>query len=669
MAIRKTFFLVTLLFSYLIQAENLGSDSNSSVEILSKEIVKISDDEYLIGVKFKFDQGWHTYWINPGDSGEKAKFDWNLPEGYKISNPKWPAPSTIPYPPLMTYGYEDEVIILFSLYKEIGSVKKGEITLNSEWLACADICLPQSGTTKINLNEIVLSNFKTESKILKVKNNLPKKYPYLISASLKDNELNLSSQMSEKFKDSEIYFFPYDQNLISHTAIQNSEIGKNSFTHKVLRSNQKILSPNIKGVISFKSNDEINSFYFSSNNVSSENKFSSLNLLIALFSAFIGGLLLNLMPCVFPVISLKIFNFIEIANNKREVLFHGMSFSIGSIVTFISIGLIILILKIFGEEIGWGFQLQSPIFVSLLIYLFALLFLNFIGLFKIPNFFGKFGTKTSDTNSYKSSFGTGVLAVAVATPCTAPFMGSALGLALTQPNFFSILIFLFLGIGFSLPYLIISLFPGTLSYLPKPGNWMETFRQIMAIPIFLTILWLIWILSNQISFINLMSVMLGVSFILLLCFTKEIITFLKVSSKFNIPTSAILLIFSLYLLPFNSEIDNLSKSDISLEKIENLSKKGPLFINFTADWCITCKVNEQIALSGNDFKSMIAGQNINYLKIDWTNKDPNVNKLIETYGRSGIPLYVFYPYEEYGPVILPEILNKSILEKYLRENY
>ena len=669
MAIRKTFFLVTLLFSYLIQAENLGSDSNSSVEILSKEIVKISDDEYLIGVKFKFDQGWHTYWINPGDSGEKAKFDWNLPEGYKISNPKWPAPSTIPYPPLMTYGYENEVIILFSLYKEIGSVKKGEITLNSEWLACADICLPQSGTTKINLNEIVLSNFKTESKILKVKNNLPKKYPYLISASLKDNELNLSSQMSEKFKDSEIYFFPYDQNLISHTAIQNSEIGKNSFTDKVLRSYQKILSPNIKGVISFKSNDEINSFYFSSNNVSSENKFSSLNLLIALFSAFIGGLLLNLMPCVFPVISLKIFNFIEIANNKREVLFHGMSFSIGSIVTFISIGLIILILKIFGEEIGWGFQLQSPIFVSLLIYLFALLFLNFIGLFKIPNFFGKFGTKTSDTNSYKSSFGTGVLAVAVATPCTAPFMGSALGLALTQPNFFSILIFLFLGIAFSLPYLIISLFPGTLSYLPKPGNWMETFRQIMAIPIFLTILWLIWILSNQISFINLMSVMLGVSFILLLCFIKEIVTFLKVSSKFNIPTSAILLIFSLYLLPFNSEIDNLSKSDISLEKIENLSKKGPLFINFTADWCITCKVNEQIALSGNDFKSMIAGQNINYLKIDWTNKDPNVNKLIETYGRSGIPLYVFYPYEEYGPVILPEVLNKSILEKYLRENY
>ena len=560
--------------------------------------------------------------------------------------------------------------MLFNLTVERDLLSSEQIFLKSNWLACEDVCLPQSAsieTTFLKIDDYKLSNKNSE--LLEKQKKLPKKLPSSIKVFEEKGEILLTGKVDSKLINTEVYFFPYDQNLISHTAIQNSEIGKNSFTHKVLRSNQKILSPNIKGVISFKSDDEINSFYFSSNNVSSENKFSSLNLLIALFSAFIGGLLLNLMPCVFPVISLKIFNFIEIANNKREVLFHGMSFSIGSIVTFISIGLIILILKIFGEEIGWGFQLQSPIFVSLLIYLFALLFLNFIGLFKIPNFFGKFGTKTSDTNSYKSSFGTGVLAVAVATPCTAPFMGSALGLALTQPNFFSILIFLFLGIGFSLPYLIISLFPGTLSYLPKPGNWMETFRQIMAIPIFLTILWLIWILSNQISFINFMSVMLGVSFILLLCFIKEIVTFLKVSSKFNIPTSAILLIFSLYLLPFNSEIYNLSKSDISLEKIENLSKKGPLFINFTADWCITCKVNEQIALSGNDFKSMIAGQNINYLKIDWTNKDPNVNKLIETYGRSGIPLYVFYPYEEYGPVILPEVLNKSILEKYLRENY
>ena len=669
MVIRKVLFLLALFLSYTIQAENFGSASNSSIEILSDEVIKISEDEYLIGVKFKFDPGWHTYWINPGDSGEKAKFEWKLPVGYKISNPKWPAPTAIPYPPLMTYGYENEVIILFNLYKELDSVAEGEITLNSEWLACADICLPQQGSAKVNLNEVFFLSLQNESKIQKVKNNLPKKYPYLISASFRNNELYLSGQMKENFKDSEIYFFPYDQNLITHTAIQNSEITENYFSHRVLKSEQNIKPSDIKGVISFKLDNEITSFYFSSKNLSLENKFGSLNLVIALFSSFIGGLLLNLMPCVFPVISLKIFNFIEIANNKREVLFHGISFSIGSIVTFVSIGLIILILKIFGEEIGWGFQLQSPIFVALLIYLFSLLFLNFVGVFNIPNFFRKFGNNTSGRNSYKSSFGTGVLAVAVATPCTAPFMGSALGLALTQPNFFSILIFLFLGIGFAAPYLIISLFPQTLSYLPKPGKWMETFRKIMAIPILLTVFWLIWILSNQIPFQNLMSVLLGVSSILMLCFIKNIITFLKLSSKFNSPALVILLFFSFYLLPFNSGINNMSESGISLEKIESLSKKGPLFINFTADWCITCKVNEQIALSGKNFKSIIDSQNINYVKIDWTNKDPKINKLIETYGRSGIPLYVFYPYEEYGPIILPEILNKSILEKYLKESY
>ena len=669
MVIRKLLFLFVLTFSYFVQAEYLDSASNSSIKILSNEIVKISEDEYLIGVKFEFDRGWHTYWINPGDSGEKAKFEWELPEGYKISNPKWPSPTKIPYPPLMTYGYENEVVILFSLFKELNSSEKGEINLNSEWLACADICLPQSGSSKVNLNDVLISPIEDQPNIQELKDNLPKKYPYPISVSAKNNELILSSELNDAFKDSEIYFFPYDQNLISHTAIQNSEIRENSFLHRVLKSEQNIEKSNIKGVITFRKNNDISSFYFSSNNLFLENQFSLLNLSIALLSAFVGGLLLNLMPCVFPVISLKIFNFIEIANNKREVLLHGMSFSIGSIVTFVSIGLFILILKIFGEEIGWGFQLQSPMFVALLIYLFALLFLNFIGFFNIPNFFGKFGTKASNTNSYKSSFGTGVLAVAVATPCTAPFMGSALGLALTQPNFFSILIFLFLGVGFSLPYLIISLFPQSLSYLPKPGNWMETFRKIMAIPIFLTILWLIWILSNQISFLNLISVLAGVSIIFLLCFIKQIVTFLKLSSNLISPAFAILLFFSIYLLPFNYQVKDETKSEISLEEIEILSRKGPLFINFTADWCITCKVNEQIALSGDNFNLLIKDKNINYLKIDWTNKDPNINRLIESYGRSGIPLYVFYPYEEYGPVILPEVLNKSILENYLKESY
>ena len=205
--------------------------------------------------------------------------------------------------------------------------------------------------------------------------------------------------------------------------------------------------------------------------------------------------------------------------------------------------------------------------------------------------------------------------------------------------------------------------------MPKPGDWMETFRKIMAVPIFLTILWLVWILSNQVMLKDLLYVFIGISFITILCFLKEITRFFRLSLKYFKPVFASLFLLSIYLLPLNLEKMNSIQSEISLDEIEKLSQLGPLFINFTADWCITCKVNEQIALNSDYFESIIESKGINYLKIDWTNKDININKLIESYGRSGIPLYVYYPYEEYGPVLLPEILNQSILENYLEFNY
>lgn len=669
MEVLKKISLLSLLFCSLLNANAVGTASNSSVEILTQDVVKISENNYLIGVKYKFDPGWHTYWINPGDSGEKAIFNWNLPQGYSISSPKWPAPEVIPYPPLMTYGYENEVIILFNLNKDSQSDTNDEIILHSEWLACADICLPQEGSSSVNLEEIINSTNNSDSEILKVKESLPSKFPSKVLTTIDDDKILLKGEINDELKNSNIYFFPYNQNLITHTASQNSTFDVNSFTHSVERNKNNDFLSEIKGVISFTKGGEIKSFYFSSNTLSTSSSLSILNLTIALISAFIGGLLLNLMPCVFPVISLKIFNFIEISNNKKEVLFHGLSFSIGSILTFVSIGILILILKILGSEIGWGFQLQSPLFVAILIYLFVILFLNFTGVFNIPNLFSNLGINFQESNSYKNSFGTGVLAVAVATPCTAPFMGSALGLALTQPNIFSILIFLFLGLGFSLPYLIISLFPKILDLMPKPGDWMETFRKIMAVPIFLTILWLVWILSNQVMLKDLLYVFIGISFITILCFLKEITGFFRLSLKYFKPVFASLFLLSIYLLPLNLEKMNSIQSEISLDEIEKLSQLGPLFINFTADWCITCKVNEQIALNSDYFESIIESKGINYLKIDWTNKDININKLIESYGRSGIPLYVYYPYEEYGPVFLPEILNQSILENYLEFNY
>ena len=669
MAVHKNLLLFFLLFPNLIFGSQIGTASNSTIEILAEDIIKTSEDTYLVGVKFRLDPGWHTYWINPGDSGEKASFEWKLPEGVKISNPKWPSPEIIPYPPLMTYGYNEEVTVLFNLTVGRDLLASDQIFLKSNWLACEDVCLPQSAsveTTFLEIDDYKLSNKNSE--LLEKQKKLPKKLPSTIKVLEEKGEILLTGKIDSKLINTEVYFFPYDQNLINHTAEQKTKFEENSFYHSVEKSKLNNSNSSVKGVITFKDENILESYYFSTNPFLTSDSLNSLNLMITLFSAFLGGLLLNLMPCVFPVIALKIFNFIEIANNKRQVFLHGLSFSFGSTLSFLLIGIFILFLKILGEEIGWGFQLQSPIFVTLLMYLFVGLFLNFLGVFNFPNLLGNFGMPAKST-SYNNSFATGILAVAVATPCTAPFMGSALGLALTQPNFYSILIFFSLGAGFSAPYLTISMFPRVLEYLPKPGNWMETFRKIMAIPIFLTVLWLFWILSNQIPFESLIRVLIGILFIIFLCYSEKIINFFKFSEKILLPTFVAFILGSIFFLPYDYN-DEVNINDVSsLKEIEELSRSGPLFINFTADWCITCKVNEQIALNTNYFLETIESENISYLKIDWTNKDSDINRLIESYGRSGIPLYVFYPYEEYGPVILPEILNKSILENYLEKSY
>ena len=444
MAVLKNLVLLFLLFPNLIFGSQIGAASNSTIEILADDIIKTLKILISLGVKFRLDPGWHTYWINPGDSGEKASFEWKLPEGVKISNPKWPSPEIIPYPPLMTYGYNEEVTVLFNLTVGRDLLASEKIFLKSNWLACEDVCLPQSASVEATLLEI--DDYKLSNKNSELLEKKSYQRSFHFNQSIGRKRRNTSyRKIDSKLINTEVYFFPYDQNLINHNAEQKTKFEENSFYHAVEKSKLNNSNTSVKGVITFTDENTLESYYFSTNPFLTSDSLNSLNLMITLFSAFLGGLLLNLMPCVFPVIALKIFNFIEIANSKKQVFLHGLSFSFGSTLSFLLIGIFILFLKILGEEIGWGFQLQSPIFVTLLMYLFVGLFLNFLGVFSFPNFLGNFGMQAKKT-SYNNSFATGILAVAVATPCTAPFMGSALGLALTQPNFYSILIF-FIGCG------------------------------------------------------------------------------------------------------------------------------------------------------------------------------------------------------------------------------
>ncbi len=431
---------------------------------------------------------------------------------------------------------------------------------------------------------------------------------------------------------------------------------------------------NLKGVLKLKI-DETEEFYkldLPLEGVSSS-PILAMSLLTGIFFAFLGGIILNAMPCVFPILSIKILGFIEQSQgSKGRLIQHGLIFSAGVLTTFLAISWLLIFLKASGEAIGWGYQLQSPWVVSLLIYLFVAIGIVFMGNIVLGSSLANFGSLAKNRNDLLSSFFTGVLAVIVASPCTAPFMGPALGLALLQPGLKSIAIFLALGVGFSLPYLMLSMYPQLLSKLPKPGEWMQTFKQIMAFPMWAAALWLAWVLSAQVNMQAVFAVLVGALLIALALWLME-----KTQSsgqllrRVTVLFSLGLMVFSIWLIPLNQddESSNLRNevNNFSAQKLSSLrSEKKAIFVNFTADWCITCKVNEAIALDQDNVKKLLREKDIVYLKADWTRKDPEIATILATYGRTGVPLYLLFP-PVGDPIILPELLTEDLLLDFLNE--
>ena len=656
-----------LLASSYVLANEKAVASNSSLELFTQNTIISDEKEIYLLARFSLEKDWHTYWLNPGDSGEAATFEWDLPDGFQVTGPFWPEPEVIPYPPLTTYGYTDNLNLLFKISIPNDAREINTITVNSKWLVCADVCIPQEGKAKVSIQKSISSEFSNESGLInKAIFNLPEKIETPILAVVENNNLVLKSNLI-KSVNSNIYFFPFREGVIDYSKKQKILEKDNSYSLRIpLMANKTNISL-LKGGI-LKNSSKAYEVKVSStgqySSISGEPQFISIGL--AIVFSLIGGLLLNLMPCVFPVISLKILNFVEHSENKTQVTFHGLSFSFGAILMFVLIGLSVVALKMSGIDVGWGYQLQSPLIVSLLIFLFIFLsgfFLLNVNFLNSLSNVGNFGLQNS---SYLNSLGTGFLAVIVATPCTAPFMGSALGFAILQPGIYSFLIFLFLGIGFTLPYLLLSAFPKMLSALPKPGLWMETFKQFMAFPMILTALWLIWVLSSQISSFQLVLVLGGVVLIIFFYWINQLD--IKTLSVKRFRYFLYLLIAGLIF--FTLPLEDYSKKNIignfSEEIISEKLSQGPVFLNFTADWCITCKVNERIALKKESISELFNEKNISYIEIDWTNKNDEIAKKLASFGRSSIPLYVYYSSENAEPIILPEILTENIIKDYLR---
>ncbi|MCZ6501882.1 MAG: protein-disulfide reductase DsbD family protein [Gammaproteobacteria bacterium] len=657
---------------------------NVEAELIS-EVSSIKPGEpFWVGLKQVIRPGWHTYWRNPGDSGAPTKLIWALPDGFSASEIHWPYPSRVPYGPLMNFGYHDEVVFPVQITVP-DTIAAGQLRLRAkaEWLVCADICIPEDADLELLLpvsNETPVPIIAHAGYFQEARQKLPVDIGVQAEYSVGDDTISLSVVMSglDASRIKSIDFFPYGEGVLDFPKPQKLSIIDKGFQLDLIPGyNFDPIKSNLHGVIvvTEEAGGELRTAFEVRPLQAGATKSDEINLVIALLFAFLGGLILNLMPCVFPVLTIKILSLVEARSDTGAIRTHGFVYVFGVVSSFLLIAAVLIALRATGEQIGWGFQLQSPVVVGLLIYLFVVIGLNLSGYFEFGLSLMGAGEGLVNRGGYSGSFFTGVLAAVVAAPCTAPFMGAAIGYALTRDAITSLAVFTSLGLGMALPYLLLCFSPALLDRLPKPGPWMETLKEIFAFPMFAAAVWLIWVLNQQNGSDGLLAILSG---LLLIGFAIWLSKRQRVGAGKWVSRLAVLTLSVIALgltgivrstdaasVKLNeAAVDNSSglvSEPYSPERLESLLAIGPVFVNFTAAWCITCKVNDLVALSSDKVRAVFEMKNVSYLEADWTNEDPVITRALAEYGRSGVPLYLLYAKGNSSARILPQILTESIV--------
>ncbi|OGA95860.1 MAG: protein-disulfide reductase [Burkholderiales bacterium RIFCSPHIGHO2_12_FULL_61_11] len=651
-----------------------------------------------LGLQLTQQPEWHTYWKNPGDSGLPTRLDWTLPAGVTAGDIAWPTPRKIRVGTLANYGYEGTMLLPVPLTVAPGfNAAQLDIALKATWLVCKEICIPQDaefalklpvkGSTAMNGNAFAAA-FAASPKPLAGQGSQIEVDAKAVKVSL----AGLPAALQGKTLD----FFPETGSLIEPAAPWQQAWQGAVWTAQLPLSGQRSESPRMLPLVVALDQaayrievpvrgewpavaDQTTLPLVAAVGVNAAlgaaptgRSTAPLTLIAALLGALLGGLILNLMPCVFPVLALKVVGFVHVKDQATR-LTHGLAYSAGVVLSFLALGALLLGLRAAGEQLGWGFQLQSPAVVAALAALFTLIGLNLAGLFEFGNFLPSRLAALHTANPTTNAFLSGVLVTAIASPCTAPFMGAALGYAVGLPATQALAVFAMLGIGMALPYLAASAVPAVARALPRPGAWMVTFKQLMAFPMFATVVWLVWVLGQQ-SGIDGAGALLA----LLVLMALAIWTFgLRSATPRTQTVHTVLAAFSiaLFALALWAIGPNITKemsrpaSGASAAaasdkwqtwapgRVEQLTTQGRnVFLEFTAAWCVTCQYNEKSTLSDTSVLADLAAKNVVMLRADWTRRDPAVTAALTQLGRSGVPVYVIYKPGR-APVLLSEILS------------
>lgn len=686
----RIFFIFIFLFGIQIQAAPWAPKTKSNfvkAELISSMAEATPGSTIEVGLKLTHDPHWHTYWKATGDSGLPTEIQWTLPDGWKAGDIQWPIPKVFKLGTLINYGYDGEVLLPVQITIPADQPLGSSASLKAEvsWLMCAEQCVP--GRASLSL-DIKVGPKSVPSDAYDIFQETLKDIPsdsIPVTAKIDHSKKLIELSFPDKGALENVYIFAQTADSISYGAPQEIVPTANGFSVFLHATEFINTGDTFEGLILVNDGKESQGGW--AKNFSAPLKEASLtipvqseqlnlsqgSLLISAFFAFIGGLILNLMPCVFPVLSLKIIGIVENRGTKN-LLPHGFGFLAGILLTMLVLSSLLIAVKSTGAMIGWGFQLQSPFFVCALAALFIVLSVNLLGFFEFSFTPRISGTAAAKKRSpFLESFLTGVLAVFVASPCTAPFMGAALGYALSASYIETLFIFLALGLGMALPWFLLTVFPWLTRWLPKPGQWMITFKKWMALPMGLTALWLIWVLSQQISILAFACICTG----LLLCcaalYFYGKFQFGKLSSK---SVAAVLGAATLFLVGGGLTLSAISPvQEIyqgadrwSPQKVDDAVKHGKrVFVDFTASWCLTCQANKLAVLRASEVQKAFKDNDFVVLEADWTNYDERITKVLEHFGRSGVPLYVIYE-PDGSTEILPELLTQEIVLKAIKKN-
>jgi thiol:disulfide interchange protein DsbD len=634
--------------------------------------------------------GWHTYWRNPGDSGEPTTITWHLPAGWQAGPIQWPTPKRLPVGPLMDFGYENEVALLSTL-TAAPNAKPGEvahITADVMWLVCAEVCIPEQTQLALDLKVGAPSpsDPDTTAFFAEARSQLPPASPWPATFSVDGTNFTLAVQSPAlaAAHPREAFFYPEADGYVENAAKQELRFTNTGLEiaskagWKLTDAAKRTGAGPLTGVLVLTDADgkaEALALTAKPSAIPSE---TGIGFAEALLFAFLGGLILNLMPCVLPVLSIKVLALARKGGDAHNAHIEAVGYGAGVVLSFVALGGLLIALRAGGETVGWGFQLQEPIVVAAFALLIFAVGLNLSGVFEVGAGITGIGEHLTRYGGSLGSFFTGALAVAVAAPCTAPFMGAAMGFALTQTAAIALGVFVALAIGFSAPFVALGFSPGLLRLLPKPGAWMATLRQCLAFPMYATALWLAWVLSIEAGtdgVLVLLPAALALAFALWALGAAQqsvgrgrILGLIAFAAGIAAMAS---------LLPMTEtgthsgaqQVGGLPSQPYSAATLASLrAADRPVFVNATAAWCITCLVNERVTLSQAEVKDIFAKQNVAYLVADWTNRDAEVTALLAAHGRSGVPLYLYFPPHKEA-VVLQQILTEDAIRSVAENGY